>query len=45
MDRLIDMGRGRIVEDGDHASPLRSNGLYAQLRARQSGGFLARAAG
>ena len=45
MDRLIVMDRGRIIEDGDHGSLLRHNGLYAQLWARQSGGFLARDAG
>ncbi|WP_119166110.1 ABC transporter ATP-binding protein [Algihabitans albus] len=41
MDRLIVMDQGRIIEDGDHASLLRHNGLYAQLWTRQSGGFLA----
>ena len=45
MDRLIVMDRGRIIEDGDHGSLPRHNGLYAQLWARQSGGFLARDAG
>ena len=42
MDRLIIMDQGRIIEDGDHATLIRRDGLYAQLWARQSGGFLAR---
>ncbi len=41
MDRLIVMDRGRIVENGTHEELLRHNGIYAQLWARQSGGFLA----
>ena len=41
MDRLVIMDRGRIVEDGDHAKLLQQGGLYAELWARQSGGFLA----
>ncbi len=40
LDRLIVLDRGRIVEEGDHASLLRRDGLYARLWARQSGGFL-----
>jgi ATP-binding cassette subfamily B multidrug efflux pump len=40
MDRLIVMDKGRIVEEGDHASLLARNGLYARLWAHQSGGFL-----
>jgi ATP-binding cassette subfamily B multidrug efflux pump len=42
MDRLIVMDRGRIVEEGDHDSLLLRGGLYADLWARQSGGFLAK---
>jgi ATP-binding cassette subfamily B multidrug efflux pump len=41
MDRLIVLDRGRIVEEGDHASLLAHGGLYAKLWAHQSGGFLA----
>jgi ATP-binding cassette subfamily B multidrug efflux pump len=41
MDRLVVMDKGRIVEEGDHATLLRQDGLYAQLWKRQSGGFLA----
>ena len=40
MDRLIIMDEGRIVEQGSHEDLLQLNGLYAQLWARQSGGFL-----
>jgi ATP-binding cassette subfamily B multidrug efflux pump len=42
MDRLIIMEKGRIIEDGDHVTLLANGGLYAELWARQSGGFLAR---
>jgi ATP-binding cassette subfamily B multidrug efflux pump len=41
LDRLIVMDRGRIVEDGTHQELLASGGLYADLWARQSGGFIA----
>ena len=41
MDRLVIMDRGRIVEQGSHATLLRQRGLYAELWARQSGGFVA----
>ncbi|WP_417676534.1 ABC transporter ATP-binding protein [Roseibium sp.] len=41
MDRLIVMDRGRIIEEGTHESLLEKKGLYAQLWAHQSGGFLA----
>ncbi len=44
MDRLIVMDEGRIVETGSHVDLLESGGLYAQLWARQSGGFLAQQA-
>ena len=40
MDRLIVMDQGQIVEDGSHAELISRGGLYAQLWARQSGGFL-----
>lgn len=40
MDRLIVMDQGRIIEDGSHAELIERGGLYAQLWARQSGGFL-----
>jgi len=41
MDRLVVMDQGRIVETGSHEELIASGGLYAQLWARQSGGFLA----
>ena len=41
MDRLVIMDQGRIVEEGTHEALLRQGGLYAELWARQSGGFLA----
>ena len=44
MDRLVIMDEGRIVEEGSHAELLRRGGLYSDLWARQSGGFLAQAA-
>ncbi|MFZ1101581.1 MAG: ABC transporter ATP-binding protein, partial [Hyphomicrobiaceae bacterium] len=43
MDRLIILDRGRVVEEGTHASLLQRGGVYADLWARQSGGFLAEA--
>jgi len=44
LDRLIVMEQGRIIEDGSHSELIRKGGLYAQLWARQSGGFLSREA-
>ncbi len=41
LDRLIVMDEGRIVEQGTHAQLVAANGIYADLWARQSGGFLA----
>lgn len=40
MDRLIVLDQGKIVEQGTHRELIASNGIYAQLWARQSGGFL-----
>jgi ATP-binding cassette subfamily B multidrug efflux pump len=45
MDRLIVLDKGRIVEEGDHATLLARGGLYARLWAHQSGGFLGEHAG
>jgi ATP-binding cassette, subfamily B, multidrug efflux pump len=42
MDRLVIMDQGRIVEQGTHRELLTRGGLYAELWARQSGGFLAK---
>ncbi|MFW8633874.1 ABC transporter ATP-binding protein [Cribrihabitans pelagius] len=40
MDRILVLDEGRIVEEGSHEALLQAQGLYAQLWARQSGGFL-----
>ncbi len=44
MDRLVIMDEGRIIEEGSHQDLLKRGGLYADLWARQSGGFLAQEA-
>lgn len=40
MDRLVVLDKGRIVEQGTHAELVDTGGIYSQLWARQSGGFL-----
>ena len=40
MDRLVVLDRGRIVEQGTHAQLLQTDGIYASLWNRQSGGFI-----
>jgi ATP-binding cassette subfamily B multidrug efflux pump len=40
MDRLVVIDGGRIVEEGTHAELIAKGGLYADLWARQSGGFI-----
>ncbi|MDP9794444.1 ATP-binding cassette subfamily B multidrug efflux pump [Catenuloplanes nepalensis] len=40
MDRIVVLDAGRIVEAGTHAELIGRGGLYADLWARQSGGFL-----
>lgn len=40
LDRLIVLEKGSVVEEGSHDVLAKSDGLYAQLWARQSGGFL-----
>ena len=41
LDRLVVMDEGRIIETGSHDSLVAAGGLYADLWARQSGGFIA----
>lgn len=40
MDRIIVMDNGKIAEQGSHADLIRQNGIYANLWAHQSGGFI-----
>ncbi|GIU47664.1 multidrug ABC transporter ATP-binding protein [Shewanella sairae] len=40
MDRLIVLDEGKIVEQGTHQELISSGGIYAQLWAHQTGGFL-----
>ena len=40
MDRLVVIDQGKIVETGNHEQLSTSNGLYAELWKRQSGGFI-----
>ena len=40
MDRLIVLDQGRIVEQGSHNELIASGGIYAQLWAHQTGGFI-----
>jgi ATP-binding cassette subfamily B multidrug efflux pump len=40
MDRLVVLDQGRIVETGTHSELLHQHGIYAQLWAHQSGGFI-----
>ncbi|MDD2761267.1 MAG: ABC transporter ATP-binding protein [Methylomonas sp.] len=40
LDRILVFDKGRIVEDGSHASLLAQKGFYHRLWAMQAGGFL-----
>lgn len=40
MDRLIVLDEGKIIEQGTHQELLEQNGVYAQLWAHQTGGFI-----
>lgn len=41
LDRLVVMDKGRVIEEGTHQQLIAQGGLYADLWARQSGGFIA----
>lgn len=41
MDRLVVIDEGEIVEQGSHQELLEQQGIYAQLWAHQTGGFIA----
>jgi ATP-binding cassette, subfamily B, multidrug efflux pump len=41
MDRLIVIDEGKIVEQGSHLDLIAQKGIYAQLWAHQTGGFIA----
>ncbi|GAM61118.1 ABC transporter [Vibrio ishigakensis] len=40
MDRLIVLDKGHIVEQGTHQELIKNKGIYAQLWAHQTGGFI-----
>ncbi|MCL2915324.1 ABC transporter ATP-binding protein/permease [Shewanella corallii] len=40
MDRLIVLDKGKVVEQGTHKELIAEGGIYAQLWAHQTGGFL-----
>ncbi|MCW3173526.1 ABC transporter ATP-binding protein [Shewanella subflava] len=40
MDRLIVLDEGKIIEQGSHQELIASGGIYSQLWAHQTGGFL-----
>lgn len=40
MDRLVILDEGRIVEQGTHQALVSSGGIYSQLWAHQTGGFI-----
>jgi len=40
MDRLIVLDKGQIVEQGTHQELIQGSGIYAQLWAHQTGGFI-----
>ncbi len=40
MDRIVVLDKGKIIEQGSHKDLLKKGGLYSELWAHQSGGFL-----
>lgn len=40
MDRILVLENGRVIEDGSHQSLIAQKGVYADLWAHQSGGFI-----
>ncbi len=40
MDRLIVLDKGEVIEQGSHKELIQNKGIYAQLWAHQTGGFL-----
>lgn len=40
MDRILVLENGAVIEDGSHTELLKRKGVYAQLWAHQSGGFI-----
>jgi ATP-binding cassette subfamily B protein len=40
MDRIVVLENGAVIEDGSHNELLKQKGIYAQLWAHQSGGFI-----
>ena len=40
LDRLVVLDKGEVVEQGSHAELIEQGGIYAQLWAHQTGGFL-----
>ncbi|CAM3824509.1 ABC transporter ATP-binding protein [Vibrio aquimaris] len=40
MDRLIVLDKGQVIEQGTHSELIQSEGIYAQLWAHQTGGFI-----
>ncbi|MFG1488081.1 ABC transporter ATP-binding protein [Oceanospirillum sp. HFRX-1_2] len=43
LDRLVVLDKGQIVEQGSHTELIEQGGIYAQLWAHQTGGFLGEA--
>ncbi|MEM6848536.1 MAG: ABC transporter ATP-binding protein [Pseudomonadota bacterium] len=40
LNRLVVLDKGKVVEEGDHATLSKAGGLYARLWSHQSGGFI-----